>query len=167
MKQHFLSEYLFYFDRLSKLTGIVNHRFCTLTFLVPKTNKIVADFPKIKLTDIGEFAKQELLNIERHYDNIKIDKFVIMPNHIHLIIQITERINPFPTINFNISNVVGKFKAAVTRNVGNAFMHSEKNQIWQRSFHDHIIRGENDYLKIWNYIDTNPQKWKEDCFYTE
>ena len=125
------------------------------------------DLPKIKLTDIGEFAKQELLNIERHYDNIKIDKFVIMPNHIHLIIQITERINPFPTINFNISNVVGKFKAAVTRNVGNAFMHSEKNQIWQRSFHDHIIRGENDYLKIWNYIDTNPQKWKDDCFYTE
>lgn len=39
--------------------------------------------------------------------------------------------------------------------------------IWQRSFHDHIIRDAKDYLKIWNYIDTNPQKWSEDSFYTE
>ena len=37
--------------------------------------------------------------------------------------------------------------------------------LWQRSFHDHIIRGEKDYLEIWNYIDTNPQKWETDCFY--
>ena len=38
-------------------------------------------------------------------------------------------------------------------------------QIWQRSFYDHIIRNEQDYLDIWQYIDTNPQKWEEDCFY--
>ncbi|MBR5473264.1 MAG: transposase [Clostridia bacterium] len=119
--------------------------------------------PSIKLTPIGEVAKQELLKIETHYDNVKIDKYVIMPNHIHLIVRITERINPFPTIKYDISNVIGKYKAAVTRNVGNAFMHSKK--LWQRSFHDHIIRDKMDYLKIWNYIDTNPQKWNEDCFY--
>ena len=120
---------------------------------------------EMQLTQLGEIAKRELLKIETHYDNINIDKFVIMPNHIHLIVKITERINPFPTIKYDISNVIGKYKAAVTRNVGNAFMHSEK--IWQTSFHDHIIRGEKDYLKIWNYIDTNPQKWTEDCFYIE
>ena len=39
------------------------------------------------------------------------------------------------------------------------------NKIFQRSFHDHIIRGERDYIEIWNYIDTNPMKWNEDCFY--
>ena len=39
--------------------------------------------------------------------------------------------------------------------------------VFQRSFHDHIIRGEEDYLKIWEYIDTNPLKRKDDCFYTE
>ena len=125
------------------------------------------DAPSIQLTPIGKIAERELLNIESHYDNIQIDKFIIMPNHIHLIIRITERINPFPTNKYDISNVIGKYKAAVTRNVGNAFMHSEKTRVWQRSFHDHIIRGEDDYLKIWNYIDTNPQKWNEDCFYTE
>ncbi len=127
----------------------------------------LCDIPQIKLSKIGEIVECELLKIESHYSNIEIDKFVIMPNHIHLIIKITERINPFPTIKFDISNIIGKYKAAVTRNVGNAFMHSEKHKIWQRSFHDHIIRGDEDYLKIWNYIDGNPQKWEKDCFYNE
>jgi len=40
-------------------------------------------------------------------------------------------------------------------------------QIFQRSYHDHIIRNEQDYLKIWEYIDNNPTKWKEDCFYEQ
>ena len=39
--------------------------------------------------------------------------------------------------------------------------------IWQRSFHNHIFRGEKDYLEIWNYIDTNPARWVDDCFYTD
>lgn len=121
---------------------------------------------EIKLSALGEIVSRELKNISSYYGNIKIEKYVIMPNHIHLIIQITERINPFPTKAFDISNVVGKFKAGVTRKVGNAFMHSDKT-IWQRSFHDHIIRDEKDYLKIWNYIDTNPQRWQDDCFYNE
>ena len=90
-----------------------------------------------------------------------------MPNHIHLLIRISEPegINPFPTIKYDISNVIGKFKAGVSRIVGNAFMHSENKTIWQRSFHGHIIRDEKDYLKIWEYIDENPLKWEEDCFY--
>ena len=39
--------------------------------------------------------------------------------------------------------------------------------MWQKLFHDHIIRGEKDYQKIWNYIEGNPMKWAEDCFYAE
>lgn len=38
-------------------------------------------------------------------------------------------------------------------------------RLWQRSFYDHIIRSEADYLRIWDYIDTNPAKWAEDCYY--
>lgn len=37
--------------------------------------------------------------------------------------------------------------------------------LWQSSFHDHVVRNEADYLLIWDYIDTNPQKWNEDCYY--
>ena len=39
--------------------------------------------------------------------------------------------------------------------------------LWQKSFHDHVIRGEADYRRIWNYIDNNPLKWELDCYYTE
>ena len=39
--------------------------------------------------------------------------------------------------------------------------------VWQRSYHDHIVRSDGDYLRIWDYIRTNPAKWREDCYYTE
>jgi len=123
--------------------------------------------PKNILSPIGDIVNCEILNIEKHYNNIKVDKYIIMPNHIHLLIRITERINPFPTSRYDIPNVIGKFKAAVTRNVGKAFMPSEKIKIWQSSFHDHIIRDEQDYQKIWQYINTNALKWQDDCFYSE
>ena len=39
--------------------------------------------------------------------------------------------------------------------------------LWQKGYHDHIIRSEADYLRIWDYIDTNPAKWREDCYYCQ
>lgn len=119
------------------------------------------------LSDIGTIAQREIAAIASRYANIHIDKYVIMPNHIHMIVVVSQagRMNPSPTT-IDIPNVIGKWKAGVTRSVGNAFMHSVKVPIWQRSFHDHIIRGEDDYRKIWQYIDQNVLKWELDCFYT-
>lgn len=123
---------------------------------------------KMILSALGEVAKAEISKIEGFYQNIKIDKYVVMPNHIHMIIVITERINPFPTSKkYDIHNVVGKFKAAVTRIVGKAFMPSAKPKIRQTGFHDHIIRGPHDYRKIWEYIEQNPVRWTCDKFYVE
>ena len=42
-----------------------------------------------------------------------------------------------------------------------------RSPVWQKGYHDHIVRGEADYLRIWNYIDTNPAKWREDCYYCQ
>ncbi len=100
----------------------------------------------------------------KKYPTVQIDKFVIMPNHIHLIfiIQNDGRGDPSPTI----SNVVGWMKYSITKEI-NKIYGTVGNKIFQRSFHDRIIRGEADYLKIWNYIDKNPAKWTEDCFYKE
>ena len=121
---------------------------------------------RIQYSPIGKIAKECLIDIESHYEKLKIDNWVIMPNHIHMLVRIEERADSAPTENrYDISNVVGKFKAAVTRNVGNAFMHSGK--IWQSSFHDHIVRDERDYQMIWQYISGNPSKWLEDCFYAQ
>ena len=112
--------------------------------------------PEIMLSNYGTVVKEQLLNLEKRYSCIKVDKFVIMPNHIHVILMLqkTGGASPSPTI----SDIVCSFKSLATRSCG-------LRPLWQRSFHDHVIRGEQDYLKIWNYIDTNPQKWCEDCFY--
>ena len=57
--------------------------------------------------------------------------------------------------------VIPRFVASLKR-----FSNQEIGEnIFQRSYHDHVIRGEQDYLKIWEYIDTNPLKWELDCFF--
>ena len=70
---------------------------------------------EIQLNEVGMIAESELLKIESRYDNVRIDKYVVMPNHVHMIIVIdsAERINPFPT-GIDIPNIVGKYKAGVT-----------------------------------------------------
>ena len=96
--------------------------------------------------------------IEKYIKSIVgIDKYVIMPNHIHLIIKIDSGTMWASSPTKSISQLIKSFKIIVTKEIGKP--------IFQRSFYDHIIRNENDYLKIWNYIDTNPMKWNEDCFY--
>ena len=87
-----------------------------------------------------------------------------MPNHIHIILCIKNggRGDPSPTV----SNVVGWLKYNVTREI-NEICGVIGTPIFQRSFHDHIIRGEKDYIEICKYIENNPAKWLEDKFYTE
>lgn len=119
----------------------------------------------VQLSKYGEIAENELLNIPSHYQNIQITQHIVMPNHVHAIVAIqpTERINPFP-MNPDISNIIGKYKAGVTRIIGNTFMRSA---IWQPRFHDHIIRNETEYLRIWQYIDENPARWHEDLYFVD
>jgi REP element-mobilizing transposase RayT len=120
----------------------------------------------MRLNEYGIIAENELLKIPFRYDNcVQIPKHIVMPNHIHMIVAIptTERINPFPT-KADIPNIVGKYKAGVTRIVGNAFM---RYAIWQPRFQDHIIRNEEAYRNIWRYIDNNPAKWAEDDYFVK
>ena len=111
--------------------------------------------PKNILSKIGFICDKYINNINIRYDSIAVDKYVIMPNHIHLIIFLhgTMRASS-PT---NIENIIRSFKIMATKEIGKS--------IWQRSYHDHIIRGEKDYQKIWEYIDTNVIRWEKDCFY--
>ena len=123
----------------------------------------VLDCPQNILTNFGEIANKHLINMSNFYENIKIEKYVVMPNHIHLLARISEidkqcgpSKTPVPT-NSLISQFVSTFKRFCNKEY-------DKN-IWQRSYHDHIISGEKDYQKIWEYIDNNVIKWEKDCFY--
>ncbi len=120
--------------------------------------------PLPQLTIYGKIAEKYILNINKKYPHINTEKFVIMPNHIHIIFSVNNggRGNPSPTI----VNAVGWLKYSITKQI-NQIYGSVGNKIFQRSFHDHIIRGEKDYLEIWEYIENNPQKWEEDKFYAE
>ncbi len=120
------------------------------------------DAPQMKLSEIGEMADKYICSTN-NIPEIKVEKYVIMPNHIHLILSIQNGTSwaPSPTThspaNQLIPHALSTFKRFVNRDAGY--------NVFQRSFHDHIIRNEADYQRIWNYIDTNPEKWQEDCFF--
>ena len=112
----------------------------------------------VPLTDLGIIAQQSIAEIPQHYPMISVDHFVIMPNHIHLLLQINTDVDGRSMIALTISTVVRLMKGAVSRQAGFA--------VWQKGFYDHVIRNDNEYKDIWNYIEGNPGKWVEDKLYT-
>jgi len=110
------------------------------------------------LNQIGLIVKKHIQNIPGYYQNVFIDKYVVMPNHIHLIL-ILENGEKNP----DVPLIIGQFKRGVTKEIRSIFVEME---VWQRSFHDHVIRNQAGYEKIWTYIENNPLKWEEDCFYS-
>lgn len=125
-------------------------------------NSVGADIirPHDKLNDLDLIVECAIEQITEYYPNTMIDKYVIMPNHVHILMRIENdefngRIISAPTI----SIIIGQMKRWVSKQIAYP--------IWQKSFHDHVIRNEADYQRIWQYIDTNPVKWELDCYYTE
>ena len=112
--------------------------------------------PVVELTEIGVVVDLLIQGMPQIYPAVQVKKYVVMPNHVHLLLQISKTGPagcPAPTI----PKIIGALKSMSTRKVGQA--------LWQRSYYDHIIRDESDYLRIWQYIDTNPAKWTEDEYY--
>lgn len=115
---------------------------------------------QVFLSDIGKIVEKHIHDLEIN-PRIKIDNYVIMPNHIHLLISANKYDNgtsstPSPA-NAVLPYIVSTFKRLCNKEIGG--------NIFQRSFHDHIIRNDNDYSKIWDYIETNPITWELDSFY--
>ncbi len=118
----------------------------------------VLDRPKNELTSYGKIADKQLSFMSDFYDNISVDKYVIMPNHIHILLTIKSSPSgrsgtPVPT-NSLVSKFVGTFKRFCNKEYGC--------NIWQERSYDHIIRNQEDYNEKWEYIDCNPLKWETD-----
>ena len=118
-----------------------------------------ASIARPQLTIWGNITANSICDIPKHYPAVSVDHYVVMPNHIHLLLQINTDTNGRPMVAPTISTVIQQFKGIVTKRIGQS--------IWQKLYHDHVVRGEKDYLKIWEYIDNNPARWTEDCFYME
>lgn len=129
--------------------------------------------PQNTMTDEGRVVDKHLHNMSTFYTNVKVDKYVIMPNHVHLLIRIIDdnadgppgtsvpTIKPYvgkgAVAQMILSQFVSTFKRFCHRDIGE--------NIWQARSYDHIVRSEQDYREIWAYIDENPFKWRLDQFY--
>ena len=119
--------------------------------------------PVVRLTSIGVVVESQILALPHRYPSLSVVKYVIMPNHVHLLLTLDERENaggasPSPTI----PDVVCALKSLAFRQAKPLLSGAP---LWQRSFHDHVVRDDREYQTIWEYIDGNAAKWADDCYY--
>lgn len=124
-----------------------------------------SDSVHMKLNENGIIVKSVIDNLSELFTDIKIDNYIIMPNHLHMIVVIfRERtIHESPLQKRSLlSQIVGYTKMNISKQI-----HSiNKNiNVWQRGYHDHIIRNKHEYQKILEYIETNPLKWEDDKYF--
>ena len=106
------------------------------------------------LSPYGNVVDTAINNIPRIYPNVNVDKYVVMPNHIHLILTIRDKSENHSA---DIANIVNKMKGYVSRQIGFS--------PWQKLYYDRIIRDEEEYNNKIRYIEENPAKWTEDDEY--
>lgn len=111
--------------------------------------------PQINLTTAGQIVENYIQNANLAYENrVKIDCYMIMPDHIHLIVQLCPLGNGSPraaTPTVTLPNIINTLKALSTKQIGYS--------IWQRGYYDHIIRSDADLQATREYMQNNPLKW--------
>ena len=134
------------------------------------------DSGKMHLSSYGKIAEEEIINvnIRRESQYIEIEKYIVMPNHIHMFIQISNEdwFHNYQKEAFSkptsksIPSVVRSYKSAVSKRIHETYNSPlTPYNIWQPRYYDNIIRNEKAYQKIWDYIDSNPLCWEKDKFY--
>ena len=113
--------------------------------------------PWVQLSPLGELAQHHIQTMESAYEGVTVEKSVVMPNHVHLLLTIHSGAPGSARPTQNLSRMVAAFKRLTNR--------AAAEQLWQPSYYDHVVRNEQDFLRIWNYIDTNPARWAEDEYY--
>ena len=117
----------------------------------------------IEYTLFGKIAEEQLLLLEERYSHLSVDEYVIMPNHIHVVLILDKEAagaSPRPTI----MDIVCTYKSLTTRECRkNGF----SDKLFQTSFFEHVIRDQKDYDEIKKYIYENPLRWYYDELYDE
>ncbi len=151
------------------ITICTQNRQCILSRVVGTG---VLDCPKIELTPYGKIADKYIKQLNDFYDYLSVESYVIMPNHIHLLLFVKEKRTticngqsgtPVPTnigrANSTFSQFISTFKRFCNKECGH--------NIWQTRANDHIIRNRDDYKEHLRYIYENPMRWYYDELYTE
>ena len=124
----------------------------------------VLDAPiNVELLKCGKIADKYIAQLNEFYENLTVEKYVIMPNHIHIILFVREngasRTSPPTKQHSTVSRFVSTFKRFFNKEYGE--------NIWQRGFYDHIIRNREDYEEHLRYVHENPMMWQFDELYIE
>lgn len=134
------------------ITICTKNHLCLLGKIVSENELMPA---VMELNAAGQIVKAVAEEIPYHYPSATLDKYTIMPNHVHMILVLKDNPQTGPSIH----TIIQQFKRAVSIRIGES--------IWQPRFYDHIIRSEREYQEIWKYIDNNPAKWALDKYYHE
>ncbi len=110
-----------------------------------------------KPSTIGVTAATSIDEIPVYYPGVEVLDYVVMPNHIHILISLLESEG-----NINLSKIIGALKSIVTRK---AQMNHPDIKLWKKSFNDHIIRNERDYFIHGEYVKANVQRWRKDEYF--
>ena len=113
----------------------------------------------LPLSDIGNAVLDELEKWHKTYDTVELCSYVIMPNHLHIMVFISADEYGRPQVAPTVSRMVKQFKGAVTKKIGRP--------IWQKSFVEYVIRNKQDFETKSKYICENPIQWYYDELYTE
>jgi len=168
-----LKEYDYSLDGMYFVTICVQDKQCLFGKIVD--NEMI-------LNKNGQIVKMIWNELPHHYNHVELGEFVIMPNHIHGIIIISNALvgagfkpahdveagfKPAPTkANHGLSEIVRALKTFSARKI-NELHNARGKQLWQRNYYEHIIRNAKSYQYIANYIINNPANWKDDSFYSE
>ena len=106
-----------------------------------------------QLNGYGQIAAEFLLKIPEHFPHATIDKYVVMPNHVHAIVILRDTTAASAQ---SLSVILGQYKAAVTQKLRQT---KPGKVIWQKSYYDRVLRNEQEYRNAWRYIDENPVRW--------
>ena len=113
----------------------------------------------VELSKCGLIVDKAIKNISVVYPALEIESYVIMPNHIHLLLRVRTDECGRPMVAPTMSRVINQLKGCVSKQIEMA--------IWQKTFHDHIIRNYIDFEEHLRYIYENPKHWFNDEFFTE
>ena len=124
---------------------------------------VLGDPKNAELLPHGIVADTYIKQMNEFYKNITVERYVIMPNHIHLVLLVREDGSPRTSTPTKQTSTVSHFISTFKR-----FCNKEYGEnIWQRGFHDHVIRGREDYEEIVKYIYENPARWYYDKLYSK
>jgi len=135
---------------------------------------IEEQIPQVHLSEYGRIVEKYIMSVQYRKMQITVNHYVIMPDHVHMLLSVqgetskketdgtspaqkSALVAPSPT-NAVIPQIVSGIKRLTNREIGF--------NIWQRSYYDHVIRDEQDYWNIWQYIENNPARWCEKNLHT-